>query len=110
MVGFTQFHHLVVVGGGGGMELLGTGRTPRRLSLFGTVCVSGEHNGLSGDFRCLFSVLQNRADGIHVSWLQTCACPDSCLIFVFCLFAEFLSRRAQLLAKHPVVMAVLFYI
>ena len=26
MVGFTQFHHLVVVGGGGGMELLGTGR------------------------------------------------------------------------------------
>ena len=28
MVGFTQFHHLVVVGGAEGVELLGTGRTP----------------------------------------------------------------------------------
>ena len=65
MVGFTQFHHLVVVGGAEGMEVRGTGRTPRRLSLVAAPGIFG----LSGDFlpACpRFSVKQNRADGIHV--------------------------------------------
>ena len=40
MVGFTQFHHLVVVGGAEGMEVLRTGKwptAPRRRADFGVL-------------------------------------------------------------------------
>ena len=59
MVGFTQFHHLVVVGGAEGVELLGTGRTPRSAE-FG--CVKGDFRPQRG-ISTLFFVKQNRADG-----------------------------------------------
>ena len=59
MVGFTQFHHLVVVGGGGGMELLGTGRgaTPGRNQVSARIML-GKREG---------NVFFSAPDGINVS-------------------------------------------
>ena len=68
MVGFTQFHHLVVVGGAEGVELLGTGRTPRSAE-FG--CVKGGFRPQRG-ISTLFFVKQNRADGIYVRRVDQC--------------------------------------
>ena len=65
MVGFTQFHHLVVVGGAEGVELLGTGRTPRSAEFGCVKCVKGDFRPQRG-ISALFFVKQNRADGIHV--------------------------------------------